>query len=267
MIMSNLFINTAQFYDLDCLKHHVVEDLPLYRTLAAQQDGAVLELACGTGRVALDLAEKGFEVWAVDVSEPMLDQLQAKISRLPAALHSRVHVSCQDMRTFELGRQFALIIIPYRSFQALLTPQEARDCLQRVKRHLAPGGLFVFDILRNSEVMWSIPPDVELPDWEDVLGDTKVIRTNRLPQFDRQRNIFAIEHIYRLRRDNAPDQVFKERLDLKMYSEDEIGGMLLASGLQVRKTLLDYDGKNLGGSADLIFIAEHVNADDADERR
>jgi len=254
---SNLFLHTAPFYDLDCLNHNVREDLPLFRQLAAQQKGPVLELGCGTGRVTLDLISRGHEVWGVDASEPMLRQLRQNLERMPVEARARLHVEQQDMRSFDLGRRFALILIPYRSFQALPTLEEARQCLQCVRRHLDSDGLFVFDILRESAVVQSLPRNRDLPDWlEDLPNGQRIERSNRIIGLDRVRRIFSLEHIYRLVTPGEPVQEFVDRLDLRMYAEDEIGALLLSAKLRVRQTLLDYEGRNLGGAEDYVFVCE-----------
>lgn len=257
MAESNLFLNTAPFYDLDCVNHDVTDDLPLYRRLAAQQGSPVLELACGTGRVTIDLAAHGHEIWGIDSSPPMLHQLQKKLARLPADVRERLHVMRMDMRSLDLKMKFKLILIPYRSFQALLQPQDVQSCLASVRSHLDEGGLFVFDILRMSQLVQSLPKNVDLPDWEvNLPSGERMVRTNRLLGLDRNKRVFSLEHVYRIMKPDGSQREFRDRLDLKVYSEDEMGELLLANGFKVVKTLADYDGKNLGGGEDFIFFAE-----------
>ena len=254
---SNLFLNTARFYDIDCRRHRVYEDLPLYRDLATQQGSPVLELACGTGRVTLDLLAHGQEVWGIDASPAMLDRLKEKAAHLPEETQRRLHVAQGDMRQFDLGRRFQLILIPYRSFQALTAIEDVHACLKCVRQHLASGGLFVFDILREDALAQAVPRRVELPDWQEAIPSHGMLtRTNRLLGFDRENRVFSLEHIYRLQDSEGAVHEFIDRLDLRAYSVEEVESMLLAHRFKIRQRLGDYYGRSLGGADDWIFIVE-----------
>jgi SAM-dependent methyltransferase len=102
---------------------------------------AVLDLACGTGRVALPLVKTGVRVVGLDLAADMLSIARQKTQDL-----SNVRWVEGDMRAFDLGEQFGLVIIPVHSFQFMLTPQDQVDCLQSIRRHLLPGGLLVIHV-------------------------------------------------------------------------------------------------------------------------
>lgn len=110
--------------------------------------GAVLEVACGTGRVTLQLAQPGLRLVGVDLSAPMLD-----IARRKSRALDNVRFIQGDMRTFDLGGAFELIIIPGHSFQFMLTPDDQLACLINLKRHLTPGGTLVVH-LDHQSVDW-----------------------------------------------------------------------------------------------------------------
>lgn len=115
-------------------------DVEFYIRWAKKCRGPALELACGTGRVAIPMARAGIDVTGLDISPAML-----KLARKKAAgLSARFDLG--DMARFNLRRKFALIYIPFRSFQALHTPEQQRACLACVRRHLAPGGRFIVNI-------------------------------------------------------------------------------------------------------------------------
>jgi ubiquinone/menaquinone biosynthesis C-methylase UbiE len=139
----------AQTYDV------VVPDWPgeidFYRELAtqAQANGqAVLEVACGTGRVAIRLAREGVEIVGLDLSQPMLD-----VAREKSAGMGNVRWVQGDMRSFDLGESFGLVIIPGHAFQNILTAADQFACLDSIRRHLIPGGLLVVH-LDHPEVSW-----------------------------------------------------------------------------------------------------------------
>ena len=107
--------------------------------------GPVLDLACGTGRLALILAREGFQVTAVDQSAGMLGLFQRKLAVEPAEVWQRVRIRKQYMTDFTLPGKFSTILCCDAFFHNL-TVQEEMDCLSRVAVHLAPGGRFVFNL-------------------------------------------------------------------------------------------------------------------------
>lgn len=122
-----------------------LDDVDFYKTLAETAGSDVLELACGTGRVVIPLAEAGFRVTGLDRSPGMLAQA-AKIGRLPPALQAAIRLVPGDLAEFALGEIFDVVLIPARSFMFLLTIDEQLACLARVHSHLRPGGVTAIDI-------------------------------------------------------------------------------------------------------------------------
>lgn len=125
----------------------VVEgDADFYLELARAAPGPALELGCGTGRVALQLARAGIQVTGLDISEPMLTVAAEALARQPAEVSRRAAFVRGDMTDFDLGRKFGLIYIAFRSFMMLTAPQDQRRCLEASRRHLAPGGIVAVDL-------------------------------------------------------------------------------------------------------------------------
>ena len=101
--------------------------------------GPVLELAIGTGRLALPLAERGVAVSGIDASEAMVAKLRAK----PGG--DRIPVAIGDFADVPVDGRFALICVVYNTLFALLDLDAQRRCFDRVADHLAPGGRFVVE--------------------------------------------------------------------------------------------------------------------------
>lgn len=105
-------------------------EIDFYQAFAARvksKDGSVLEVACGTGRVATQLAQKGVNVVGLDISSYMLDVAMQKSSGLENARWIE-----RDMRSFAIDEIFDLALIPGHTFQNLNTPQEQVACLERL---------------------------------------------------------------------------------------------------------------------------------------
>jgi 2-polyprenyl-3-methyl-5-hydroxy-6-metoxy-1,4-benzoquinol methylase len=116
-----------------------------YLNRARKFGGPVLDLACGTGRIAILLAKEGFEVTAIDQSEGMLGVFRRKLEREPEEIRKRIEIAQKPMSNFQLGRKFGTIICVDAFFHNL-TVKEQMGCLQCVREHLAPEGRFLFNV-------------------------------------------------------------------------------------------------------------------------
>jgi len=133
-------------------------EIDFYRELAREiktRGGSVLEVACGTGRVTLRLAQEGVRIVGADLDEEMLKVARRKSEGVPNVDWVR-----GDMRTLNLGETSGLIIVPGHSFQFMLTPADQVKTLETFKRHLGSGGVLVVHL------------DHQSVDWlGDLLGD------------------------------------------------------------------------------------------------
>jgi ubiquinone/menaquinone biosynthesis C-methylase UbiE len=132
----------ALFYD------HTVQawpgELDFYRGFAETviaRGGQILEIACGTGRITLPLAKIGAKITGLDLSPAML-----QVARQKSAGLDQIRWVEASMRQFDLGEQFDLILSPGHSFQFMLTAAEQLECLETLKRHLAPGGTLILHL-------------------------------------------------------------------------------------------------------------------------
>lgn len=119
-----------------------VVDVPFYVGLAVEADGPVVELAVGTGRVAVPVAQAtGTRVIGIDASQAMLAQARARANEAGVELDLREG----DMRELELEERAALIYCPGRSLLHLPTWADRRRCFERVAASLRPGGRFAWN--------------------------------------------------------------------------------------------------------------------------
>ena len=139
----------AQTYDAS------VPDWPgevdFYQEMAAitKSNGAsLLEIACGTGRIAIRLAQHGIRVVGLDISPQMLAAARQKSAEL-----ENIRWVLGDMRSFDLGEQFGLAIIPGHAFQNLNTPQDQVACLECIRQHLIASGTLVVH-LDHQDISW-----------------------------------------------------------------------------------------------------------------
>lgn len=115
-------------------------------------DGRALELAIGTGRVAVPLAERGVEVSGIELSPYMLERLRAK----PGA--DGIEAVEGDMTTTRVDGEFSLVYLVFNTITNLLTQDAQVACFENAARHLAPGGCFVVEVYLP--ILRVLPPGV-----------------------------------------------------------------------------------------------------------
>jgi len=129
----------AEVYDL--LYGDYRDDVEFYKNEAVKAGGKVLEVGCGTGRIYLELLREGLDIYGIDISPMMLKILREKAESM--GLTPKVYLA--DMRRFELGERFKLIIIPFRTFLHNLTVKDQLDTLMCCRRHLLRGGKLILN--------------------------------------------------------------------------------------------------------------------------
>jgi SAM-dependent methyltransferase len=149
-------VSDVLWHDLECGGYEA--DLPLWRWLAGREQGPVLDVGAGAGRVALALARQRVEVVALDRDPVLLTALRERGAGLP------VSTVCSDARDFALGRRFGLILAPMQTVQ-LLEGEEGRAAfLRTATAHLVPGGLLAAALAEElepySEALGLPEPDV-----------------------------------------------------------------------------------------------------------
>jgi SAM-dependent methyltransferase len=147
------------WHDVECGAY--AADLAFWRELAAAAGGPVLELGAGTGRVALDLAEQGHAVTAVDSDERLLGELEARA----AARGLDVEPVFADARELRAEPRFALVLATMQLLQIVGGSAQRGAVLRGAAAALAPGGQFAAAI---SAVDESIAPDDAGPPLPDV---------------------------------------------------------------------------------------------------
>ena len=135
----------------DALYADYDEDIPFYVEETRKAGSPVLELACGTGRVTVPVAEAGLDVVGIDSSSGMLERFRTRLPTLDTEVRDRIVLHEADMRGFDLGAQrFSLIYCPFRSFLHLLTVEDQLSALHSVRSHLVPGGRFAINFFNPS---------------------------------------------------------------------------------------------------------------------
>jgi SAM-dependent methyltransferase len=241
----------AAFYDWENRRTVGRRDVPFWQRLAAEAEGGVLELGCGTGRVLVPLGRTAaHHVTGIDRSRPMLGRCRRRIRR--AGLR-RVSLIRGDIRRlpFQPGPLFRLIAAPYGILQSLLREADLRATLASAAGVLAPGGRFVADLV----------PD--LPRWAEYdrrialrgprgAGGARVTLVESVRQ-DRQRRLTIFDQEFIEQRDRRRT-VRTFSLAFRTLSVAQMVRRLDAAGLEMEAVLGDYGGGPWDPRADVWVL-------------
>ena len=142
----NLYDRIARFYDP--WSRSVTEDVEFYVEHALASGGRVVELAVGTGRIAVPIAQAGVAVIGVDSSPEML--AIARAAAESAGVSERLDLRVGDLRDPPVLERVPLAICPFRSLLHMETEAEKLEALRAARALLEPGGAYVFDVFAPS---------------------------------------------------------------------------------------------------------------------
>ncbi|MEW6750032.1 MAG: class I SAM-dependent methyltransferase [Candidatus Latescibacterota bacterium] len=215
-----------------------VADAPKVAFWVSQADRCgdpVLELACGTGALALPLARAGHRVTGLDNAPAMLQEARRKAD----AAGLCVEWVEADMRAFDLGRRFAFVFLAHNALCHVLTRADFRAFAGCVRRHLAPQGRFLVDVfVPNVELLVPRPGQrSEFAEYDDPDGGGHVVVTHSYV-YEPDTQVKRITLHYRL----TDGREATGRLDLRMFFPQELDALLEANGLAVERKWGASDG-------------------------
>ncbi|GAC1402962.1 MAG: class I SAM-dependent methyltransferase [Ktedonobacteraceae bacterium] len=249
----NTYDVIAPFYDVE--HTHFNEDLDMYQNFAEASGGTLLELACGSGRVLIPLAQAGYDVVGVDTSALMLALAQQHIQEANVA--TRCELVQQDMTTLRLGRKFRMAFIALGSFAHIITRKEQQQALATIRTHLSTGGLFMIDI-SNADARYM----------EDLGGqvlhqgtwkrhDGTVLTHFVSPASSSERHLLELTHFYDQHSQGGTVQRTAVTTHLYLFERSEMELLLEQAGFAVKDVYGDYDlGPCLLDSPRMIFVTE-----------
>ncbi len=243
----------ASFYDIE--HAHYDEDVDLYRDFATVCNGPVLELACGSGRLLLPLAEEGYEVTGVDTSANMLNLARQRLER--AGVASRCKLVQQDICSLQVEQKFRLAFIALGSFAHICARKQQQQALAAVRAHLTPGAMFVLDIANaDARYMENLSGQVlHQGTWQDNNG---AILTHLVsPAESATRHLLELTHFYDHYRQGEPVRRTMVKTWVYLFERVEMELLLEHAGFVIKDLYGDYElGPFERESPRMIFRAE-----------
>jgi SAM-dependent methyltransferase len=155
-----IFSNYARYYDLIYRDKDYTGEAKFIHSLLqtyAPNANSILELGCGQGKHALALAENGYQIHGVDLSQEMLQKANNSLSSLNTDIASRLKFSHGDIREVRLNQTFDVILSLFHVISYQTTNQDLLAAFTTVKEHLNPGGIFIFDVWYGPAVLTERP--------------------------------------------------------------------------------------------------------------
>lgn len=240
----------APFYDWENARTLQRRDVAFWQRLAAAQDGPVLELGCGTGRIAVPIARAGARIVGIDRSEEMLARARTRVRR--GGLSRRLTLVRGDIRDlpFTARRKFSAVLAAYGILQSLTRERDLIRTFASVARVLRRGGLFAIDVV----------PD--LPNWDEYRNRTSLsgrhgrrgtLTLVETVRQDRGKRLTIFDQEYRWR-SGKQRRVHRFSLTFRTLSVPQMTRRLERAGFRILAVLGDYQGGPWDPRADVWII-------------
>jgi SAM-dependent methyltransferase len=235
----------ADLYDLEYPHDY---DVRFWLTLAEREEGPIVEWGAGTGRLAVPLAEAGFEITGVEVSGRMVEEGRKK--------GGTVEWVRGDMRTARLGRRYALAICAFNSFLCLPSADDALVFLRNTREHLEPGGLLGVEVSAFSpEELAEGPGGPQLRhDFTRELPDRMLDRFS-VSRYDAASQLLRMRLFYEL---YGTSGELKERrahdLTIRVTGRSELELMLRLAGFEIEGVYGGFEGVPFGAGSDHLIV-------------
>lgn len=253
--------NIGELYDSVPL-YQSRSDIAFYVEEAQNAKGRVLEIGCGTGRVLIPAARNGVEITGMDRSSRMLSRCRERVDAEPAEVRARVTLQLDDMRSFDLGRTYALAIVPFRPMQHLITIDDQLSALNSIRRHLEPRGQLIFDVFNLNLRLVADPaaaeeredmPETSLPDGRKIRRTSRVNAVHTIEQYS------EVDLIYYVQYPDGRSERLVHSITMRWYMKAELDHLLARGGFRVVDTYGNFDRSPVSdGLPELIFVAERA---------
>lgn len=241
---------SAPFYDLDL--EDLDDDVTMYRELASRQRGPVLELGCGTGRVALALAAAGISVVGVDISAGMLEVARGQADGLPLKLVEG------DMRNVRLRKKFGAVLVPFGGLQHLETTEDVVAAFTSIATHLASDGFAMVDVEAPQPEDFTPGPRPLVAHWTRPWRDglvTKLVAVEGRPSEGRR----IVTFHYDVQPAEGPLRRVSHEFTLRVLTVAELALAARLAGLEMMAVYGDYELNPLqDGDLRQVAVFEHA---------
>jgi SAM-dependent methyltransferase len=224
----------ARCYDLIMGHYASGPLLDFYQRQAARFGDPILEMACGSGRLTIPLAQAGMNILGLDISEPMLMRAEHKAAERGV----RVRFMPGDIRNFDLAERFNVIFIAAQSLSHLHSREDIEECFACVRRHLTSDGRFLVELHNPSITLLSRQPGhrYTVGEYEDQESHKRLLLTEEV-YYDAAKQLSFIE--WYIAEGEAPEEKVLS-FEMRQYFPQEIDALLVYNGFTIEEKYGDY---------------------------
>ncbi|MBI2885617.1 MAG: class I SAM-dependent methyltransferase [Chloroflexi bacterium] len=248
------------------LAHGAFPDLEFWAEACRRyQPRAVLELAVGTGRVAIPLARQGvaqgFTVTGIDITRAMLARAEEKLVQEPAEVQQNLTLAEGDMRCFSLGQRFDLVFIAFNSILHLVALGDRMGAFGSARDHLTPGGRFIVDVFTPSMLLLAQAQEpvsrLELDFYvEDASLGERLVRSSARRYDETTQTIRSRLFTERYRKGRRGEKRASDA-EYHIYFPEELRLLLQSCGFRIEDVFGDHQwGPFQQGCPRMVFVAQ-----------
>ena len=252
----------AEYYDI-AYNRRRSKDVDFFVDYSKASRGRTLELGCGTGRVLIPTALAGCAITGLDLSLYMLNKCREKLAQQTPAVQKLAHLIQGDMTKFRIKEKYALVTLPFRPFQHLITTDDQKACLRCIHHHLQPHGQVIIDVFnpnpaflvrsaQNAQEREDLPP-TPLPNGGSLR------RASRFAGFHRERQFNDCELIYYVTGPDGKTQRLVQSFPMRYFYRYEMEHLLQICGFKIVDMFGDFDKSGFTDmSPEMIFVAQKL---------
>lgn len=238
------------------------DDVAFYVEEARRSGGPVLEVGCGTARVALAVAAAGVPAMGLDRSAHMLEVARARRQAADPATRARLGLVRGDMRVFAFRRPFDRVFLPFRVLQSLAEVPDQLAALACCREALSESGRLVFNVFdpRYDLLAAGLSP-LDLTETGRAYrdGEGAEVREKWTGWYDPVRQLLHGTFVYEKTNGGSVERVF-EPLELRYFFRYEIEHLLARAGYQIEELFGGWDRQPYREHGqEMVFIARRAN--------
>lgn len=219
--------------------------------LPKNKNARILELCCGTGRLTLPIAKKGYDISGVDFTPSMLEKAKIKAAKVGL----EIEFIEADIRNLSLPEKYDLIFIPFNSIHHLYKNEDVFKAFNAVKNHLKKGGLFLLDCF-NPNIQFIVDGQKEQKEIAEYkTADGREVLIKEIMRYENKSQINRVAWHYFI--NGEFDSI--QNLDMRLFFPQELDSYLESSGFKIIQKFGDFEGGEFGDNSEKqIFVCQSV---------
>jgi SAM-dependent methyltransferase len=256
----SIYKNYAKYYDLLYTDKNYVKEAKYVNDIISKHSKKhknILELGCGTGIHAIELAKSGYWIDGIDLSKGMLQKATKRIDNLPKTLASKLSFSLGDIRNFRNKKKYDIVISLFHVTSYMTTNHHVEEMFKTANIHLKKDGLFIFDCWYGPTVLTDRPVE-RIKNLENK--EIKVIRIAKPEIFPNENMVNVNYEISIIDKVTKKSEKTNETHTVRYFFKPEIVSFLEKAGFKLIDARELITNKKPGFDTwGVCFIAKKVN--------